>query len=327
MTEIEYSVIIRTIGKAKEKYQKLLNSIDKLDPRPQEVIVVLPKGYDLPKKQLGYEHFCFSEKGMIAQRICGLNQCKTEYALFCDDDVEFDSSFIKYLYEPIQQGKAELSVGPLLSFLVPKGIKAFVSILTAGSYPTIFHKDKYITIHHSGAWSYNRNLDFATNTIYPTDSAAGTCFFGRTAAIKDIHFWDEMWVEKNGYAALEDQVMFYKAKLRGIRTVVASKAFYIHNDAQTSQVGIQSAVAYAGAFNRIVFWKRFIYDMQINNIGKMQARVALQYKLIVGMSYNHLLLLCGRMDKKALCMCKQGQRDAWEFLKSSEYSELRGVLE
>ena len=47
MDHIDYSVIIRTTGNAKEKYQALLNSIAQLDPQPLEVIVVLPEGNDL----------------------------------------------------------------------------------------------------------------------------------------------------------------------------------------------------------------------------------------------------------------------------------------
>lgn len=51
--DIDYSVVIRTIGKAGEKYQKLLDSIAGLVPRPKAVIVVLPEGYDLPVTRCG----------------------------------------------------------------------------------------------------------------------------------------------------------------------------------------------------------------------------------------------------------------------------------
>ena len=82
MPEIDYSVIIRTIGKANEKYQKLLDSIAGLEPQPKEVIVVLPEGYALPEQQLGWETFYFSKKGMVAQRTYGLSVCKTKFAYY-----------------------------------------------------------------------------------------------------------------------------------------------------------------------------------------------------------------------------------------------------
>lgn len=327
MTEIDYSVVIRTLGTAGVKYRKLLQSIDQLEPQPKEVIVVLPKGYDFPNEQLGYERFCFSKKGMIAQRMHGLNECKSELALFCDDDVEFGKDFVKYLYEPIKQGKAEISVGPLLSFLVPRGIKAVASILSAGSYPTVFHKDKYITMLRSGAWSYNRNLNFDDNVFYPTDSAAWTCFFGSVEAMKRIHFLDESWIEKYNYAALDDQVMFYKAKLRGIRTVVASKAYYIHNDAKTSQSGIRKDAVFAGTYNRVVFWHRFIYKMQKTILNRALTRLAWTYRCICGNVYTHLCFLGGKVDKERLFINKQAYKAAWEYIRSNEYKELPEVLE
>ena len=38
---IEYSVTIRTLGTAEEKYKRLMKSIDKLEPQPKEVIIVI----------------------------------------------------------------------------------------------------------------------------------------------------------------------------------------------------------------------------------------------------------------------------------------------
>ena len=72
LQEIDYSVIIRTLGTAGEKYENLLKSISALEPQPKEIIVVLPEGYDLPKEQLGWERFLFSPKGMVSQRVYGI---------------------------------------------------------------------------------------------------------------------------------------------------------------------------------------------------------------------------------------------------------------
>ena len=60
---IDYSVIIRTIGKAGEKYQNLLNSIAALVPQPKEVIVVLPEGYDEPAESWDGKHSTILQKG------------------------------------------------------------------------------------------------------------------------------------------------------------------------------------------------------------------------------------------------------------------------
>ena len=125
MQHIDYSVIIRTIGKAGEKYQNLLNAIAVLDPQPREVIVVLPEGYEEPEEKLGWETFYYSPKGMVVQRLFGIKKCKTPYALICDDDVCFAADFVHKLHEPIAEGLCGISAGPLYSFLSEKSAYFF----------------------------------------------------------------------------------------------------------------------------------------------------------------------------------------------------------
>ena len=116
--EINYSVVIRTIGKAGEKYQKLLTSIERLEPKPIEVIVVLPEGYALPKERIGSgleETFIYCKKGMVEQRLVGIENAKGEYLFVCDDDVMFDKDFIQMLYKPLNKGIAKISAAPYTS--------------------------------------------------------------------------------------------------------------------------------------------------------------------------------------------------------------------
>lgn len=105
----EYSVTIRTLGTAGEKYQKTLDSIKWQTIPPKEVIVVLAKGYALPKERLGNETFLFSEKGMVSQRLAGIEACSSEYILAIDDDVEFKSDFISTMFTTIQETRADFA--------------------------------------------------------------------------------------------------------------------------------------------------------------------------------------------------------------------------
>ena len=100
----EYSVAIRTIGKAGEKYQKLLNSIKGCVHKPKKIVVVLPEGFEPPKEQLGYEEFVYCPKSMIGQRLEALKHIDTEYTLFLDDDISFDLDFVDKLLEPLEEG-------------------------------------------------------------------------------------------------------------------------------------------------------------------------------------------------------------------------------
>lgn len=134
METIDYSVLIRTTGNAHEKYQRLLDSINTLQPAPKEVIVVLPVGYELPDERLGYESFFFAPKGMVSQRLAGVEKCSTAYALVCDDDVCFGPDFVENLYRPLRDGLGAISAGPLYSFCRPDSRKR---CLTASAAPPV----------------------------------------------------------------------------------------------------------------------------------------------------------------------------------------------
>ncbi len=47
MKELSYSVVIRTLGNTGLKYKALLDSIAKQTIQPEEIIVVIPEGYEL----------------------------------------------------------------------------------------------------------------------------------------------------------------------------------------------------------------------------------------------------------------------------------------
>lgn len=320
--DIDYSVIIRTLGTAGTKYERLLASIDNLCPKPKEVIVVLPVGYDKPKEQLGWETFYFSPKGMVAQRTFGMKMAKTRYALICDDDVCFDTDFVEKLHKPIEENKCEISAGPLLSFLPQKGLKTFISTLMGAASPTIFHKDRYVSIFRSTGYSFNRKINCDTENYYYSQSLAGTCFYADLEAMKKVAFEEEMWIDANGYSACEDQVMFYKAYLKGLRTIVVSNALYEHLDGKTSTRNNKPTVIYSSIFNRTVFWYRFIYTQQKNGLLKIWSRICFGYRSLWIRLWNWVNLLRGRAKREDLTLSKKALKDARNFIKTDSYTQL-----
>ncbi|MCH5311280.1 MAG: glycosyltransferase [Prevotella sp.] len=109
----DYSVTIRTLGTAGEKYQRTLNSIAKQTIPPKEIIVVLAEGYPIPSENLGWEKFVYAPKGMVTQRIVGFNVCKSELLLALDDDVEFEPDFVASLIDTMQRTNADF-VSPVV---------------------------------------------------------------------------------------------------------------------------------------------------------------------------------------------------------------------
>lgn len=322
--DIDYSVIIRTTGQAGEKYQKLLNSIEKLIPQPKEIIVVLPIGNEKPKDVLGYETFYFTKKGMVSQRLYGINKCKTKYALICDDDVSFESNFVSKLYQPIYEKKCDLSAGPLIEFFPKKGINSFISAMITIAVPTIFHKSKYCHILRGSGYSYNRKIDINHCKYYETDSLPWTCFFGDIDKIKSIKLEDERWLDMHGYAALDDQTMFYKGKLLGIKTCVVSNAIYNHLDAKTSRNNNLS-VGYSINFNRIIFWHRFVYSYQSNIFSSLWSIVCHKYYEFMLLALDIFDLLRRKITLSNFKISRTGYSAGKKYIKSEEYKNLPSI--
>ena len=324
---IDYSVIIRTTGKAKEKYAGLLSSISLLSPQPKEVIVVLPEGYSLPEDRLGWETFYFCPKGMVIQRMTGIRNCKTRYALICDDDVRFESDFVQKLYKPVFEGRCGLSAAPLYSFLPQKGVRAFADAIMARALPTVFHKNnRYISVLKSAGYSYNRLLQSGVNAYYETQSVAWTCFFADLEVLNSTDFHVETWLDSHGYSAMDDQTMFYKAWLRGHKTIVVADAHYDHLDGRTSRQNNAPAVLYSIPFNMIVFWHRFIYSLQPTGVKKVVSQVAFGYRLLWCHLWDLLSLIRKKTDQNDFIITQQGYRDAWEYIKSDAYKALPSVI-
>ena len=320
---IDYSVIIRTTGKAGEKYRRLLGSIDALEPKPREVIVVLPEGYALPEDQLGWETFCFCPKGMVIQRLHGIAQCKTPYALICDDDIAFEADFVEKLHAPLADGRFGLSAGPLPEFFPGKGLPTIMSVITGASGPSIFHKNRYNTVWKTTGYSFNRNLK--PGKLYETQSAAWTCFYADVEKLRSIRFEDELWLDKNGYSAHDDTAMFYKAWLRGIKSVIVADAPYRHLDAKTSTRGNMEKALYATGFNDVVFWHRFLSGEKLPE--QLWSRLCIRYRLAAQWLYHRLNKLRGRMTPGEIKAFESGVRAGWEWLDSESYRKLAPVLE
>jgi len=315
---MDYSVIIRTIGKAGEKYQRLLTSIKQSEIQPKEIIVVLPEGYDPPSEKLGTETYLFCKKGMVNQRLVGIHACKTPYALILDDDIAFEPDFIEIVSAPVAGGAYGLSAGPLTEFFPDRGKQTFLSAVMGLACPTVFHKNRYNTVLNTTGYSYNRHI--RPGRLYETQSAPWTCFFADIEKLKSIRFDDECWLDMHGYSAYDDTAMFYKAWLCGVKSVIVADASYQHLDAGTSRNGVSTQYYYNRGFNSYIFWKRLLCCNK-NTFSKTLSYIPFRYhELVCGLFYR---LLYG---KKASVAYRQGCREARTWVKSDAYRALPRII-
>lgn len=325
---ISYSVAIRTLGTAGEKYEKLLDAIQKQTIKPEKIVVVLPEGYKPPEyPKWGGVEYVYSKKGILYQRIEALRYITSEYIFFCDDDVEPEPNFVEKLSEPLQSGEYDCASGPLLEFFPPKGIKyVFASLLGGACVMLHGRKNNYVRVLGTGGWSYNRSIDVNEHKLFDAQALAGTCFLAKADAMRNVHFEDELWTERNGLALYEDQIMFYKLHINGYKVCVVSDAFYIHNDGKTSTKGLKLEPIYASSCHHYVFWHRFLYLPCKNPMRRLWLRVCIEYKIIMGKLYGIFLSLCGRRTLEARRVAAKGVRDAKKYVKSSEYLDISSVI-
>lgn len=315
---INYSIVIRTVGTAGEKYQKLLECIDNLEDRPNEVIVVLPHGYNEPPEKLGYEKFVSSKKGMVEQRIYGGQIANSEYILFLDDDVYFEKDFIKKMSKPILEKQCDVTIPPELTMLPPKkGIKKIIPMLTLAACPTIFNKNMYVKILKSGGWSYNHYSQSPQLYLY-TESAAGPCCFCRKKDFLDINFKEDLWLQDVQYPLWEDQVMFYKFILNKKKIFCVTNVKFKHLDAGKNSPDRNIKAAYANSRNKYIFWHKYIYLKQNNLVNKILSKMAYSYSKYSSLFISLLLSLRGEEKKKEYAAYRAGFKDGINFIKKSE---------
>lgn len=82
----EYSVAIRTLGKAGSMFQALIQSLKAQSVPPRKIIVYIAEGYELPGR-VADEEYIYCHKGMAHQRSLDYSEIDSEYILLCDDDI------------------------------------------------------------------------------------------------------------------------------------------------------------------------------------------------------------------------------------------------
>jgi GT2 family glycosyltransferase len=323
-----YSVAIRTIGKAGEKYQKLLDSISASNCRPEKVVVVLPEGAEPPPEQLGYEQFVYCPKSMIGQRLEALKYIQSDYTLFLDDDIAFPPDFVDKLIKPLEEGLFDCSTGPLFSFFPASKAGTVAGTLTASTSVSFFRRDMYVKILRSGGWSYH-TFDTTKERYYPTESFAWTCFMIRTEVLRKLEMEDEIcWLEKYGYAFGDDKVMAYKLIKRGYKACIVANALYDHNDAKTSTHSsemVNTKPMFCTGHLHIVFWHRFIQDMEKSRFMKVCNSICFGYWYVSIHGY-HLIKSLRPSYRPLFKAFREGLKAGKEYIRSQEYRDLPPVV-
>ena len=227
---MEYCVAIRTLGTAGEKYQTLLDSLNRQTIRPKRILVYIPEGYAIPKETIGWEEYIRSPKGMITQRSLPFDEIDTEYILFCDDDISLERTSVERLFQGLIDNNGDC-ISPN-TFPVDKlTVKGKIKKAIAG-YAFPRKNDGWaFRIMRNSSYTYNNN---PMSSVLPTESAAGPCMLIKKSAYLSIHFDDERWLERFGYALGDDLLFYYKLYIMKKKVYIHYNSGVVHLDAGTS---------------------------------------------------------------------------------------------
>lgn len=320
---MEYSVAIRTLGTAGEKYQQLLNSLKQQTLKPKNIFVYIAEGYPLPKETIGYEKYIYVKKGMVAQRALPYAEVSTEFILFLDDDVYLPPDGVQKLYDTLCIEKADVvSPNVFENHRMPISNKIRMAILGMAM-PLVKNKDKFAyKILRSGGFSYNND---PKKSIYRAETNAGPCFFCKKDVFLHIKFHDELWLDETFYALPEDQVMFYKMHQMGYKQLTLFHSGIIHLDAGSTNIGNPQKVLnilYSESRNKLIFWHRFIFLCETNFLLKVWSFFCIVYSYLI-----RILMMVVKCKKKELKVWLNGIESAITYIKSREYKTLPKIID
>lgn len=316
---MDYSVAIRTLGRAGHKYQTLLDSLKSQTIKPKDIYIYIAEGYPIPEETIGFEKYVYVKKGMVAQRALRYEEIVSEYILFLDDDLFLPSDTVEKMFALMR----EKGVDVISPDVMPNHKRDFLGrimmMISARMVPRRCDSYWGYKVMPNAGYSYNMCPDKDT---YYSQTNAGACFLCKKEDFLKIKFDDELWLDQVGYPLGEDQVMYYKMYLYGLKQLTWYTHNVIHLDAganQSSRDKVRSLIFSDFRF-KLIFWHRFIFRPCSNAFDKMVAVVAILYTLLFT-----LVISIIKLEPQIFKVKWAAIMNALEFIKSEEYHNLSKI--
>lgn len=316
---MEYTAVIRTLGRAGEKYQTLLDSLKSQTLPPSDIIVYIAEGYPVPEETIGRERYVYVQKGMVAQRALPYSEVRTEWILFLDDDVYLPSNAVEVMFQALGKNQADISSLDIYDN-AHRSLKFKVFMALSAKMCSRRDDGWAYKVMRTTGFSYNRKPE---RDVCLAQTNAGACFFCRKETFLSLHFEDESWLDTLPYALGDDQIMFYKAYLMGYKQLTLFNSGIIHLDAGTSMVSSEreQRLIYSDLWFRRIFWDRFIQKPETSTPMRTYNILCIAYLVTFSLLSS---LLKFRFD--ILKIKLSALEDARQFLQSDTYRKLPPVV-
>lgn len=310
-----YTVAIRTLGTAGEKYQKLLNSLERQTVSAESINVYIAEGYPLPKETIGMEKYKYVKKGMLSQRALDYNDVHSEYILFLDDDIVLPSDAVETMFKYLHKYKGD-AISPDIFDNSKRGKVAALQMAMSGRMAPRRDDGRWgYKVMRNGGYSYNKT---PSKEVYESQTNAGACFLCRKAVFQSINLMEETWIDSLPYPLGEDQITYYKMHKKGFKILTYYNHNILHLDGGNNMsIEKEKSRLYGDLYFKVVFWHRFIYKPEKTFPAKLIDCLAMVYTIMFSIFISLLKL---RFD--ILLVKYSAIRDSISFVKSSDYKSL-----
>lgn len=311
-----YSVAIRTLGLGGEKYVRELKSIAAQTLQPEKVVVYIAEGYEIPSFRIGKEEYVTVPKGMVAQRALDYHEIDTPYILLLDDDVFLPDDGVETLARELLKNDGDVIAADVFKPQQNTWRGIVRDYVTSMFYP-----------HRSDEWAFKvlRNASCSYNgrpepRAYLSQTAAGPASLWKKSTMLAIHYQDELWLDRMGFAWGDDQLMFYKVHRNGFRLLVSYDSGIEHLDAKSASTGFSKSSdrLYKRSMAQYLLWYRSCYSPSDNShMEKLLCKISFSMKNIMGLAV-HVAYAIVKMQPSAVTAfvkgIAEGKRKAKEEL-------------
>lgn len=321
---LTYSIAIRTLGTAGEKFQKELLSITRQTIKPQRVMVYIAEGYDRPDFTVGDEEYVWVPKGMVAQRVLSYDDIESDCILMLDDDLELSDDCAEQMIKAIETH----SLGCAGVDIFKNHKMTLFSKIYAGVTNLVFPHwgDKWaFKIHSNGSFSYQNN---PVKPLYLSQSCAGAISMWKKSVFLSLDYKDELWLDALGFAYGDDAVIFNKLYKNGHKLGILYNLDVKHLDASASSGNYRKSSnrMYVRSKATFIIWWRTCYNLnKVSPLSKMLAACSYMFKAIW-----LFFVMCGVaimwLKPSVVKFYVKGIYDGWKYVHSSQYKTLKNYI-
>ena len=167
----------------------------------------------------------------------------------------------------------------------------------------------------TAGYSYNAN---PVKDVYWSQTNAGPCFLCKKTTMLDIHFEEELWLDKLSYPQGEDQVMYYKMYKKGYKQLTIYGSGILHMDAGGNRsIEKEKMLVYSDFRFKTIFWHRFLLKPDKSCGARLLDVISIVYAL----GFSLLMSLIKFRFDIFFVKCS-GIKDGIIFLRGEEYKSL-----